>query len=80
MGTQIIIINKMLSGEKDILKMKNQNVLLVFFLFFISACSPEDLISEFGGSVITLKQNLVKYSIQRKTTLHKTQSLLQFMA
>jgi len=38
--------------------MKNQNVLLVFFLFFISACSPEDLISEFGGSVITSKTKL----------------------
>lgn len=38
--------------------MKNQIVLLVLFLFFISACSPEDLISEFGGSVITSKTKL----------------------
>jgi len=35
--------------------MKNQNVLLVIILFFIAACNPEDLISEFGDSVITSK-------------------------
>ena len=35
--------------------MKNQNVFLMLFLFFISACNPEDLISEFGDSVITSK-------------------------
>jgi hypothetical protein len=38
--------------------MKNRIVFLVLFLFFISACSPEDLISEFGGSVITSKTKL----------------------
>lgn len=38
--------------------MKNQIVLLVLFLFFISACNPEDLISEFGSSVITSKTKL----------------------
>ena len=35
--------------------MKNQNVFLVIILFFIAACNPEDLISEFGDSVITSK-------------------------
>jgi hypothetical protein len=35
--------------------MKNQIVLLMLFLFFIVACNPEDLISEFGDSVITSK-------------------------
>jgi hypothetical protein len=35
--------------------MKNQIVLLMLFLFFIIACNPEDLISEFGDSVITSK-------------------------
>lgn len=38
--------------------MKNQIVLLVLFLFFISACNPEDLISEFGDSVITAKSKV----------------------
>ncbi len=38
--------------------MKNQIVLLVLFLFFISACNPEDLISEFGNSVITAKSKI----------------------
>ena len=33
--------------------MKISFVILSFFLFFISACNPEDLISEFGDSVIT---------------------------
>ena len=35
--------------------MKNQNMFLVIILFFIAACNPEDLISEFGDSVITSK-------------------------
>jgi hypothetical protein len=38
--------------------MKNQNVLLVIILFFIAACNPEDLISEFGDSVITSKSKV----------------------
>lgn len=38
--------------------MKNQILLLVLFLFFISACNPEDLISEFGNSVITAKSKI----------------------
>jgi hypothetical protein len=33
-------------------------VILSLFLFFISACNPEDLISEFGDSVITAKSKV----------------------
>lgn len=40
------------------LKMKNQIVLLIIFIFFIAACSPEDLISEFGDSIITAKSKI----------------------
>jgi len=38
--------------------MKNQLVFLMLFLFFISACSTEDLISEFGDSMITAKSKI----------------------
>lgn len=38
--------------------MKNQIMLLLIFIFFIAACSPEDLISEFGDSVITAKSKV----------------------
>jgi len=38
--------------------MKNQIVLLIIFIFFIAACSPEDLISEFGDSIITAKSKI----------------------
>jgi hypothetical protein len=38
--------------------MKNQIVLFVLHLVFISACNPEDLISEFGDSVITAKSKI----------------------
>lgn len=38
--------------------MKISFVILSLFLFFISACSPEDLISEFGDSVITAKSKV----------------------
>ena len=41
-----------------LLKMKNQIVLLIIFIFFIAACSPEDLISEFGDSIITAKSKI----------------------
>lgn len=41
-----------------LLKMKNQIVLLIIFLFFICACNPEDIISEFGDSVITSKSKI----------------------
>jgi len=35
--------------------MKSQIIILALFIIFISACNPEDLISEFGDSVITAK-------------------------
>ncbi|MBE0573158.1 MAG: hypothetical protein IH618_16565 [Ignavibacteriaceae bacterium] len=38
--------------------MKNQFVLFVLFIFFVVACNPEDLISEFGDSIITGKSRL----------------------
>jgi len=38
--------------------MKNQFVILSLFLFFLLACNPEDLISEFGDSVITAKSKV----------------------
>jgi hypothetical protein len=38
--------------------MKNQAVLLVLLLILIAACNPEDLISEFGDSIITAKSKL----------------------
>jgi hypothetical protein len=38
--------------------MKNQIVILVISLFIISACNPEDLISEFGDSIITSKSKV----------------------
>jgi hypothetical protein len=38
--------------------MKNQNVLLFLFLILIAACNPEDLISEFGDSIITSKSKV----------------------
>jgi len=38
--------------------MRNQAVLLALFLFLIAACNPEDLISEFGDSIITAKSKV----------------------
>jgi len=38
--------------------MKNQILLLIVFIFFITACNPEDIISEFGDSVITAKSKI----------------------
>jgi hypothetical protein len=38
--------------------MKNQIIIATLFLIFISACNPEDLISEFGDSVITAKSKV----------------------
>lgn len=38
--------------------MKNLLVLFVLYLFLISACNPEDLISEFGDSVITARSKI----------------------
>ena len=38
--------------------MKNQILILVQCIFIISACSPEDLISEFGDSIITAKSKV----------------------
>ena len=38
--------------------MKNLTVLLFLFLFLITACNPEDLISEFGDSIITSKSKV----------------------
>ncbi len=38
--------------------MKISFVILSLFLFLISACNPEDLISEFGDSVITAKSKV----------------------
>jgi len=38
--------------------MKNQTVLLFLFLILIAACNPEDLISEFGDSIITSKSKV----------------------
>jgi len=38
--------------------MRNQTVLLVLILFLIVACNPEDLISEFGDSIITAKSKV----------------------
>jgi hypothetical protein len=38
--------------------MKISFVILSLFLFFISACNPEDLINEFGDSVITAKSKV----------------------
>jgi hypothetical protein len=38
--------------------MKNLTVLLFLFLFLIAACNPEDLISEFGDSIITSKSKV----------------------
>ena len=38
--------------------MKNIIALFVLIIFFISACNPEDLISEFGDSVITAKSKV----------------------
>ncbi|MDZ7625591.1 MAG: hypothetical protein U5J96_14250 [Ignavibacteriaceae bacterium] len=38
--------------------MKNQTLLLFLFLILIAACNPEDLISEFGDSIITAKSKL----------------------
>jgi hypothetical protein len=38
--------------------MKNQFVLFVLFIFFVTACNPEDLISEFGDSIITSKSKV----------------------
>lgn len=37
---------------------KNVSILFFLFLFLISACNPEDLISEFGNSVITAKSKV----------------------
>jgi len=38
--------------------MKNQTLLLFLFLILIAACNPEDLISEFGDSIITSKSKV----------------------
>jgi len=38
--------------------MKNQTVFLFLFLILIAACNPEDLISEFGDSIITSKSKV----------------------
>jgi hypothetical protein len=38
--------------------MKNQTLLLFLFLILIVACNPEDLISEFGDSIITSKSKV----------------------
>lgn len=38
--------------------MKNQTILLFLFLILIAACNPEDLISEFGDSIITSKSKV----------------------
>lgn len=38
--------------------MKNISILFFLFIFLISACNPEDLISEFGDSVITAKSKV----------------------
>jgi len=38
--------------------MRNQAVLLALFLFLIAACNPENLISEFGDSIITAKSKV----------------------
>lgn len=38
--------------------MKNLTVLLFLFLILIAACNPEDLISEFGDSIITAKSKV----------------------
>jgi hypothetical protein len=38
--------------------MKNQIIILALFIIFISACNPEDLISEFGDSIITAKSKV----------------------
>ena len=38
--------------------MRNQAVLIALFLFLIAACNPEDLISEFGDSIITAKSKV----------------------
>jgi hypothetical protein len=38
--------------------MKNQTLLLFLFLILITACNPEDLISEFGDSIITSKSKV----------------------
>lgn len=40
------------------LKMKMKFFLFTLVLFFISSCNPEDLISEFGDSVITAKSKI----------------------
>jgi hypothetical protein len=37
---------------------KNIIALFVLIIFLISACNPEDLISEFGDSVITAKSKV----------------------
>jgi hypothetical protein len=38
--------------------MKNQIIIATLFIIFISACNPEELISEFGDSVITSKSKV----------------------
>ncbi|MCW8802844.1 MAG: hypothetical protein OQK57_00475 [Ignavibacteriaceae bacterium] len=38
--------------------MKSQIIIVALFIIFISACNPEDLISEFGDSVITAKSKV----------------------
>lgn len=38
--------------------MKNVSVLFFLFIFLFSACNPEDLISEFGDSIITAKSKV----------------------
>jgi len=38
--------------------MKNQIIIATLFIIFISACNPEELISEFGDSVITAKSKV----------------------
>jgi len=37
---------------------KNVGILFFLFIFLISACNPEDLISEFGSAVITAKSKV----------------------
>ncbi len=43
-------------GERK--QMKNKIMPFVLFMFIVSACNPEDIISEFGDSVITAKSKV----------------------